>query len=211
MFDPLAFTKPEKAFTFEGLVSHDMFEHFAAEDEAAYNYIASGAALDAELDEPFDDVQEDTEVFDTPEAVDEPEVFDVPEVEASEILDYLGYPTRLHFLASLLQNHLVAITESLNIGYTVAINITPTLCSLLRLDSSYNQYDLHGIMLDGGPPLSIDEIWLLASLIERNMKTWLSGPFLTTITNNAGNDGQVNVFLMPLTFTFSTDAPPGDS
>ena len=39
-FDPLAFTKPEKMFTTEGLLSHDLFEKFTVEDEAEYNRIA---------------------------------------------------------------------------------------------------------------------------------------------------------------------------
>lgn len=32
-FDPLAFIKPDKAFSMEGLLSRDMFEKFAADDE----------------------------------------------------------------------------------------------------------------------------------------------------------------------------------
>lgn len=31
--DPLAFLNPNKAFTMEGLISRDMFEEFAAEEE----------------------------------------------------------------------------------------------------------------------------------------------------------------------------------
>lgn len=45
MFDPLAFLDPEKMTTFEGILSFDMFQKFAAEDEAAYNRIASGADI----------------------------------------------------------------------------------------------------------------------------------------------------------------------
>lgn len=52
-FDPLAFTKPEKMFTTEGLLSRDLFEKFAAEDEAEYNRVAfcgsgTGSAQDEE-------------------------------------------------------------------------------------------------------------------------------------------------------------------
>lgn len=32
-FDPLAFLKPDKAFSMEGLLSRDMFEKFAADDD----------------------------------------------------------------------------------------------------------------------------------------------------------------------------------
>lgn len=42
MFDPLAFLKQNKAFTMEGLVSRDMFEHFAAEDERKRAAISQG-------------------------------------------------------------------------------------------------------------------------------------------------------------------------
>lgn len=55
MFDPFAFKRPKNAFTFEGLLSRDMFERFTTEDEARYNYVASGAALDEILNEPLDD------------------------------------------------------------------------------------------------------------------------------------------------------------
>lgn len=38
-FDPLAFLKPDKAFSMEGLISRDMFEKFAADNEGS-NYSA---------------------------------------------------------------------------------------------------------------------------------------------------------------------------
>lgn len=41
-FDPLAFMKPNKAFSMEGLLSRDMFEKFAADDEALYQQTAFG-------------------------------------------------------------------------------------------------------------------------------------------------------------------------
>lgn len=36
MFDPMACFNPNKAFSMEGLLSRDMFEHFVAGDEAQY-------------------------------------------------------------------------------------------------------------------------------------------------------------------------------
>lgn len=45
-FDPLAFMKPGKAFSMEGLLSRDMFEKFAASDEDRYNRIAFGTDQD---------------------------------------------------------------------------------------------------------------------------------------------------------------------
>lgn len=43
MFDPLAFLKPDIAFTFEGLLSQDMFEYLTAEDERRWKAISQDA------------------------------------------------------------------------------------------------------------------------------------------------------------------------
>lgn len=166
-FDPLAFLKPDKAFAMEGLLSRDMFEKFAEDDEADYHQLANGDNLD--------DV-EDTDDVDVPYG---------PESEE-----------RLQIIADMIDDQPEQIAQWLNEGYLVVVAMTPDVYALVLLDDDQNQAVMCRVRINDGPPLSRDSLERLAGLIEEKVKSWFCDQVTTYSTFASDGSDQINMALI---------------
>lgn len=164
MFDPLAFLKPDKAFSQEGLLSRDMFEKFAAEDEQAIG----------------DDIFNDDAGF--------------------EEAGYYGYPSRLHLIASTIEDQYERIVELLNQKCVIGIGVTPSLLSaVIAGNGDVESKRFYRVDINDGPPLSGSEVQRLAQLIADNIRASLNGLLAVRLSADEVNAEQMNVFIIPLT------------
>lgn len=171
MFDPLAFLKPDKAFSLEGLLSRDMFEKFDAEDEQALG----GETFD-------DEILEDEAGFEEADS------------------DYYGYPSRLHLIASTIEDQYERIVELLNQKCVIGIGVTPSLLSAVIVgNGDVESKRFYRVDINDGPPLSNSEVRSLAQLIAENIKASLNGLLAVRLSAGEVNAEQMNVFITPLT------------
>lgn len=183
-FDPLAFLKPDKALSMEGLLSRDMFENFAADDEEAYQQ------------HTCEDILDDAEDIDG---------IDVPYEPEGE--------WRLQMLADMIDDQPEHIAQWLNEGYLVVIAMAPEIYEIVLLDDDKNQTVGCRVRINDGLPLSRNALFRLAQLMEQKIAAWVQDQ-VTTNTNFVpdGRD-QINMVLISdqwllnhATWTFEVDS-----
>lgn len=166
-FDPLAFLKPDKVFSMEGLLSRDMFEHFAADDEEAYQQHTCEDILDDEED--MDEV-------------------DVPYGPESE--------ERLQIIADMIDDQPEQITQWLNEGYLVVIAMAPEIYEIVLLDDDKNQTVGCRVRINDGPPLSRNALLRLAQLMEQKVAFWFQDQVTTNTDFVPDGRDQINMVLI---------------
>lgn len=185
MVDPFAFLKPDKMISMEGLLSRDMLENFDDDDLDILDDLS-----DLEEDNYFnDDFSSEYDVI--------PDQLEDDLKKPDECCQY-----RLDYLAGLLADRVQCIADSLNLGYIVGIGILPTVYSLVRFDSSGTQETLYDVDIDDGPPLTEREIRMLATLLEQNIYSWLTGFVATDMHEVNDGSGQVNLFVISVKLPF---------